>query len=284
MTILFLSYRRADTSGYAGRLTDALEARFGAGSVFQDVETIAPGTNFEEEINAAVARCEAFIVLIGDTWSTGRAADERARLAEPHDFVRLEVACALRAGKPILPVLVEGATMPQASALPPDLRALSRLQAIELSDSRWDYDVARVEEAVRKLIRRAPLPNPRRRFVFASAGVAILAGAAASYSLRTRPAEVSGRWTMPNGSFWTVVQNGSALAIEETHYQSKEVWKKGSGTVQHDRIRVSLNLVYGAPRRFEGELRLSSDSNTLSGEIIDTTSNHKTSETLLRNR
>ncbi|MES2564063.1 MAG: toll/interleukin-1 receptor domain-containing protein [Pseudomonadota bacterium] len=281
MTILFLSYRRADTSGYAGRLADALEVRFGHGSVFQDVETIAPGTNFEEAINAAVARCEALIVLIGDTWSTERATDGSLRLDDPHDFVRLEVASALRAAKPILPVLVEGAKMPQASVLPADLRTLSRLQAIELSDSRWDYDVGCVAEAVRKLIQHAPMRGHRRRFVFAGAGAAILA-LAAVYGMRSRPADVSGRWNMANGSFWIVGQNGSELTIEETHYQSKEVWKKGSGTVQRDRIRIALNLVYGAPRRYEGDLRLSSDRNMMNGEVVDTSSSNKASLTLTR--
>lgn len=282
MTILFLSYRRADTSGYAGRLADALEARFGLGSVFQDVETIAPGTNFEEAINAAVARCEAFIVLIGDTWSTDRATDGSLRLDDPQDFVRLEVASALRAAKPILPVLVEGAKMPQASALPADLRTLSRLQAIELSDSRWNYDVGCVEDAVRKLIQHAPMRGHRRRFVFAGAGAAILAVAALSYGMRSRPADVSGRWIMANGSFWIVGQNGSELTIEETHYQSKEVWKKGRGTVQRDRLRIALDLVYGAPRRYEGDLRLSSDRNMLNGEVVDTSSSNKASLTLTR--
>ena len=284
MTAIFLSYRRTDTGGYAGRLADALEARFGKGSVFQDVETIEPGTNFERAINAAVARCEVLIVLIGDTWSAERGADGSLRLDESRDFVRLEVASALRAAKPVLPVLVEGARMPSQNALPADLRTLSRLQAIELSDSRWDYDLGRLETAIRKLTRRGPADGRRRVFMLAGAGAAIGAIAGAAYMVLSRPEDVSGRWGLPDGSFWIVVQDGRRLTIEETHYQSRQVWKKGSGTVQRDRVHVALDLVYGAPRRYEGDLRLSSDRSTLSGEMRDQTSGTKAPLALTRAR
>src|SRR5437762_5109992 len=125
MPTIFLNYRRSDTGGYAGRLADALERRFGKNTVFQDTEAIEPGTNFVNAIDAAIARCEAVVVLIGDTWLNERNDDGTPRLDDPHDFVRLEVASALRAGKPVLPVLVESATMPAESALTSDLKALT---------------------------------------------------------------------------------------------------------------------------------------------------------------
>lgn len=281
MTAIFLSYRRADTSGYAGRLADALEARLGPGSVFQDVETIAPGANFEQAINTAVANCEVLIVLIGNTWASERAADGRARLDDPRDFVRLEVASALRARKPILPVLVEGASMPPESALPHDLRGLHQLQAIELSDSRWDYDVGRVETAVQKLSRHAPARGRRRTFILVGASAALLAVAAATYHVR-KPADVSGRWNLANGSYWTVAQTGSQVSVEETHYQSKEVWKRGTGTVGPDGLRVNLDLVYGNPIRYEAELQLSPDGRSMRGQMIDTRSRSKVPLTLTR--
>ncbi|MGZ5259352.1 MAG: toll/interleukin-1 receptor domain-containing protein, partial [Burkholderiales bacterium] len=65
MTSIFLSYRRSDTGGYAGRLTDALEKHFGKNSVFQDIEAITPGSNFEKAIDTAVAHCDVLLVLIG---------------------------------------------------------------------------------------------------------------------------------------------------------------------------------------------------------------------------
>lgn len=148
---IFLSYRRADTGDYAGRLADSLEKHFGKGSVFQDLEAIVPGSNFTHEIDAAIARCQVLVVLIGNTWLTEHATDGSPRLNDPRDFVRLEVASGLRAGTHVIPVLVEGTTMPAENALPDDLKPLARLQAIELSDTRWEYDIERLAKAVRAL-------------------------------------------------------------------------------------------------------------------------------------
>jgi hypothetical protein len=282
VTAIFLSYRRSDTSGYAGRLADALEKRFGKSSVFQDIEAIAPGSNFQYAIDTAIAQCEVVLVLIGDTWSAEQGADGTLRLDDPRDFVRLEVTSALRAGKPVLPVLVEGAKMPAEHTLPADLKTLSRLQGLELSDSRWDYDLDRLAGAIRKLTGGRPERRRRRMLVLAGSGAVIGTLAALSYVKLSRPADVSGRWNLPNGSFWIVVQDGPRLAIEETHYQSKEVWKRGSGTVQKDRVHFALDIVHGAPRRYEGDLRLSSDRNTLSGEVRDASSGRKESLALMR--
>ena len=163
--------------------------------------------------------------------SAERGADGSLRLDDPRDFVRLEVASALRAAKPVLPVLVEGAAMPAENTLLSDLRTLPRLQALELSDSRWEYDVERLETAIRKLTVGGPIQGRRRVFMVAGAGAAIGAIAAAAYVTLSRPAEVSGRWNLPNGVFWIVTQDDRRLTIEETHYLSKQVWKRGSGRV-----------------------------------------------------
>jgi hypothetical protein len=69
-----------------------------------------------------------------------RGADARRRLGDPADFVRLEIELALRARVAVVPVLVEGATMPAAADLPPSIAPFARCQAVELSDTRWRYD------------------------------------------------------------------------------------------------------------------------------------------------
>lgn len=148
MAAVFISYRRDDTAGYAGRLFDTLVRRFGEAAVFMDLTDIAPGSDFVETIERAVGSCEVLLVLIGRNWVTSADAQGRGRLEDPHDFIRHEVATALGRKIPVMPVLVQGARMPTADELPQDLKALARRQAIELSDSRWDTDVARLEEAV----------------------------------------------------------------------------------------------------------------------------------------
>jgi hypothetical protein len=139
---IFLSYRRrGEASGFAGRLADRLVKHFGADQIFRDVEDIASGVDFVDAINEGVAACEALLVVIGPDWLTVEDATGRRRLDDPRDFVRLEVASALRRNVRVIPVLVCGAQIPAESELPPDIAALSRRQTHELSDKRWDYDV-----------------------------------------------------------------------------------------------------------------------------------------------
>ena len=268
MPSIFLSYRRADTGGYAGRLADSLERHFGKGSVFQDVETIVPGSNFMQTIDAAIARCDVLAVLIGNTWLAERNANGGMRLNDPDDFVRLEVAAGLRAKTHVIPVLVEGAAMPAETDLPADLKPLARIQALELSDTRWEYDVQRLAQVVRTL---TGVKSPHKRAYLLIGGAAVLAviAGAAGYVALNRPPELAGQWMLPNGSFWMVQQNGRELKIEETHYDSKQVWKRGAGTVDKNQVTFFLDTVYGAPHRFEGTLALSSDLRVMSGTVKD---------------
>ena len=97
---VFISYRRQETSGMAGRLYDRLAAHLGEDQVFMDVDTIAPGVDFAEVITQAVRSCEALLAVIGPHWLTATDQDGRRRLDDPHDLVRLEVAAALEARHP----------------------------------------------------------------------------------------------------------------------------------------------------------------------------------------
>ena len=95
---VFITYRREETAGHAGRLYDAMVARFGEDNVFMDVD-MAPGVDFVERITEAVAACHVLIVVMGPRWATVEDEQGRARLADPEDFVRLEVETALQASR-----------------------------------------------------------------------------------------------------------------------------------------------------------------------------------------
>jgi beta-lactam-binding protein with PASTA domain len=138
---IFISYRREDSAGHAGRLYDRLSQHFGRSRVFMDVAQIEAGLDFVEAIEQAVGSCQVLLVMIGREWLTSADERGRRRLDDPHDFVRLEVAAALSRNVRVIPVLVEGAKIPTAQDLPDDLARLSRRQAVELRDSRWDADV-----------------------------------------------------------------------------------------------------------------------------------------------
>jgi beta-lactam-binding protein with PASTA domain len=137
---VFISYRREDSAGHAGRLFDRLRATFGNDRVFMDITGIEAGVDFVETIEQAVASCQVLVTVIGPEWLTCTDALGRPRLEDPADFTRIEIAAALKRNVRVVPVLIAGASMPPAEALPGDLRALARRQAVELRDTRWDAD------------------------------------------------------------------------------------------------------------------------------------------------
>jgi TIR domain len=145
---LFISYRRADSAREAGRLYDAITRRLGVHNVFMDID-LRPGTDFVERIRQAVSACDVMLVLVGPRWATVEASDGLPRLADPEDFVRLEVEAGLhRPNVAVIPVLVAGARMPEPEHLPLGMRPLLRLKAPEISDSRWRYDLDRLLDAL----------------------------------------------------------------------------------------------------------------------------------------
>lgn len=142
---VFISYRRADTTGEAGRLAESLEELLGTACAFRDADDIRPGEDFEVALNRELADTEAVVVLIGKQW----LAELKTRLSRPEaDFVRIEIATALRLGKVVIPVLLNGAELPAGEALPDDLRRLVRHQALNLRDEAWAHDCGRLADAI----------------------------------------------------------------------------------------------------------------------------------------
>lgn len=145
MPTVFLSYRRSDTQGEAGRLADVLQLKLGRKVVFRDAVSISPGAQFDEVINAQLATAKIVLVLIGPAWM-----DElKKRLTHKNtDYHRLEVSTALQGGKQVIPVLVRGAVLPPTTMLPEDLVALTKCQAITIRDEAWREDVDRLIDAI----------------------------------------------------------------------------------------------------------------------------------------
>ena len=141
MRAIFISYRREDAEGQAGRLFDDLARHFGEDSVFMDVAGIEPGRDFRRVIDEHVASCGVLLAMIGKTWIDATDESGRRRLEDPMDFVRLETASALKRDIPVVPVLVHGARMPRAEQLPEDLAELAYRNGVELTHARWDSDV-----------------------------------------------------------------------------------------------------------------------------------------------
>lgn len=159
---VFISYRRRETSGHAGRLYDRLAEHFGDERVFMDLR-MEPGVDFVEQIDEAVTSCDALLSLIGAQWLDMRDSEGNRRLDDPEDFARLEVEAALARDVRVIPVLVQDAKMPEPEQLPASLAPLARRHAIELSDERWDYDVGRLIEVLDRTLgpgAATPPPDP----------------------------------------------------------------------------------------------------------------------------
>lgn len=154
---VFISYRRDDAEGYAGRLEEALEERLGRGSVFRDVLDIAPGADFVEAIRQRLAGAQTVLVLIGPRWAGGDSPGTR-RIDDAQDFVRLEVQVALASSARIIPLLLPGMRMPAETELPDPLKPLARRNAFSLSDVNWDADIARLAASIGSAPRRARWP------------------------------------------------------------------------------------------------------------------------------
>ncbi len=152
MARIFISYRRRDSAGHAGRLYDGLVAEFGEAEVYRDVDKQLLGKRFDERITSELAGCDAFVAVIGPRWVSITDDSDRRRLDDPDDLVRREIAGALEREIPVFPVLVDRAEMPDEDELPAAIANLGLHEALELSDSRWGYDLGRLVEAIREAL------------------------------------------------------------------------------------------------------------------------------------
>lgn len=138
---IFISYRRTDTLAWAGHLFADLRKSFGGSQIFMDINGGIPrGANFEQTLTTALAGCDALLALVGPEWSTCRRSDGIRRLDVSTDWVRNEIATALRRNIPVVPVVFGGARLPRDAELPEDIRPLRKIQEAEITDKRWDYD------------------------------------------------------------------------------------------------------------------------------------------------
>jgi hypothetical protein len=186
MAGVFISYRREDSPGHAGRIFDRVRARFGADVVFMDVTAIDAGVDFVDAIDRAVGTCDVLLAVIGPHWAGATDSAGRKRLDNPNDFIRLEIGGALKRNVRVVPVLVDDAQLPASGELPDDLQPLLRRNAVELRDARWDADIEQLVASLERIVKppEAPLrleapPRGGWRWVAAVAVLGLGVGAAA---------------------------------------------------------------------------------------------------------
>jgi hypothetical protein len=160
MGAIFISYRRDDSAGYAGRLYGRLTARFVSKRIFMDVHAIDPGVDFVEAIKREMADCDVVVAVIGRDWLGSTDKLGRRRLDQSDDYVRSEIEAALAADIPIVPVLVDGAEMPHPDELPTSISAFARRNAIAVGHQTFDDSLRVLIAAVEKHVAsRASTPS-----------------------------------------------------------------------------------------------------------------------------
>jgi hypothetical protein len=159
---IFISFRRDDSPAWAARLFDGLSSHFLQNQIFMDVDSIDPGVDFVEGIESSVAACDVLIAVIGKRWLISSDEEGRRRLDNPDDFLRLEIATALKLNIRVIPVLVDGASMPRSSEVPDDLKLLLRRNAVEVSHNRFNTDLGRLIAALERVLEKSHVESNQR--------------------------------------------------------------------------------------------------------------------------
>ncbi|MBV6441248.1 MAG: hypothetical protein EPGJADBJ_02929 [Saprospiraceae bacterium] len=148
---IFISYRRQDTAGYAGRLYDNLVKTFGKEYVLFDEEVAGTAEELIDWVRRVVPDCAVFLALIGNSWA--RKPKGRMRLFDPDDIVRLEVELAIENQVPIIPLIVGGAQFPSSNEIPKSIQKLIKYKGYELSNSHWNSKLIDIVEAISSITR-----------------------------------------------------------------------------------------------------------------------------------
>jgi len=239
--VIFISYRRGDSAGYAGRLCEHLTSVFGPDRVFMDVHDISPGQDFAGAIETTISACQAVVVVIGPRWVT-----DLQQRSDEEDFVRHEVSVALRRNATVIPVLVGGAEMPSPSELPRSLEALSRRQAVEIRDTSFETDSKLLTSALKKIpgLSGSTAVARRKRLLGALfAAVFLMTSAGLLFRGRRPQSDINGSWlaemNKPNQRTYRVrldlVDSGGKLG-GSVSYPTGDGSVQG-GTLENDRLK-----------------------------------------------
>ena len=217
MSGIFISYRRQDSDAYAGRLYDRLAAHFGEEQIFMDID-MQPGIDFVDEIEQRVALCEVLIAVIGRSWLEVKN-DAGLDGWTIRGLEHLKIAAALKRKIPVIPTLVGGAKMPQASDLPNVLSKLTRRQAIEVSHAGFNADAGR-------LIRGLELLSPKEKEKAKGPVVPVIERSAGEN--RESQPKIEGVYLDPEtGLMWTIDDNGKDVDWHEANEYAKQLRRAG---------------------------------------------------------
>lgn len=150
---IFISYRREDSSDVTGRIYDRLCQHFGEQNVFKDVDSIPLGVDFRQHLGNSVGQCNVLLTIIGRQWMAGEKG--KRRLDDARDFVRIEMEAALKRDIPVVPVLVQGSSIPNVDDLPAQLQPLAYRNGIPVRpDPDFHQDMDRLIKGIEGYLKR----------------------------------------------------------------------------------------------------------------------------------
>jgi hypothetical protein len=291
MRAIFISYRRNDAEGQAGRLFDDLTQHFGEDAVFMDVATIEAGRDFRRAIDEHVAACGVLLAMIGKNWLNATDEAGARRLDDPMDFVRLETASALKRDIPVVPVLVQGARMPRVDELPENLKELAFRNGVELTHARWDSDLQLLVKALQSFVQPKPEapqlspapPTAARRTMsrLGVVGIAVLVLALGGYvwyqNAASAPAPAPPEHTQPpsTGAARNILSFRDWEGSWDLKWQFNGDWYEKVMTVTATQTGIAGDYVLGT---LQGQF-VQGDVSRVSGEITNTTNTGTTCKT-----
>lgn len=128
---VFISYRRESGASEARAIRAELQQR--KLRVFLDVDDLRSG-HFDEALLARIADAPNFIVILSPN-CLDRCADEQ-------DWLRQEVAQAIRTSRNIIPIMMRGFSFPERHTLPEELKALPTHNGLEYSHKYFNAMIA----------------------------------------------------------------------------------------------------------------------------------------------
>lgn len=158
---IFISYRRDDTSWVTTSIYQSLLKHFSKEQIFRDIDSIPYGVDFLELIEKEVSKCEVFIAVIGKDWM--RLTDVTNTLENSTDFVRIEIATAFKNQVRVIPVLIDGAKMPKPNELPEEMKPLARINAVPISNARFNADIDKLIEVLHQKVNIAVVKEEQKQ-------------------------------------------------------------------------------------------------------------------------
>jgi len=227
---VFISYRRDDSAGHAGRVHDRLEREFGRDLLFMDVDSIPLGVNFVTALQEEVAKCGVLLAVIGRDWLKVRDKDGKRRLDNPDDFVRVEIAAALQRNIPVIPILLEGAKVPKANQLPKDLEELSVRNGLDVRHASFHNDMEKLIDGLKGQVDQAGSSQRKPHFAEGSKQVNHLAEPSPKDWKHQKPESIAKYYAQTESDFFAILnvylrQANLAAGLYKRSSRSHRRWR-----------------------------------------------------------